>query len=69
MNENQCFMVGMNRTGVADGLTFSGGSVVYDPWGARLRAAMASGVRVATVSSSRTRDVRARYPFLRAGQM
>jgi predicted amidohydrolase len=67
--ENQCFVIGVNRTGVADGLTYSGGSVVYDPWGARVPAAVASGVRVATVSSAKTRDVRAKYPFLRDRQM
>ena len=26
--ENQCFVIGVNRIGVADGLTFAGGSVV-----------------------------------------
>lgn len=67
--ENQCFVIGVNRTGVADGLTYSGGSVVYDPWGARVPAAVASGVRVATVSSAKTRDVRAKYPFLCDRQM
>lgn len=63
--ENQCFVIGVNRIGVADGLTFAGGSVVYDPWGERQSATLAGGVRLVTVHASRTREIRERFPFLR----
>jgi omega-amidase len=63
--ENQCFVIGVNRTGVADGVTYAGGSVMYDPWGDRLTATLAGGVRLATIHASRTREIRERFPFLR----
>lgn len=63
--ENQCFVIGVNRTGVANGLTYSGGSVVYDPWGERLSATLAGGVRLVSVHASRTQEIRERFPFLR----
>lgn len=31
--ENQCFVAGINRTGVGDGLRYGGGSLVADPYG------------------------------------
>ena len=63
--ENQCFVIGVNRTGVANGISYAGGSVVYDPWGERLNATLAGGVRLVTVHASRTREIRERFPFLR----
>jgi predicted amidohydrolase len=67
--ENQCFVVGVNRTGVADGISYNGGSVVYDPWGERLTATLAGGVRLVTIHASRTREIRERFPFLRDRQV
>jgi len=31
--ENQCFVLGCNRVGTEDGLTFAGYSAIIDPWG------------------------------------
>jgi predicted amidohydrolase len=67
--ENQCFVIGVNRTGTANGLAYSGGSVVYDAWGDRVSSALTGGVRVATIQASHARDIRARYPFLRDRQV
>jgi len=63
--ENLAYVVGVNRTGVADGLHYDGGSAAYDPWGkaAAVRIAVASP-SVVEVSAARVASVRARYPFL-----
>lgn len=31
--ETQCYVAGVNRVGTGDGLTYTGGSIVYDPYG------------------------------------
>lgn len=63
--ENQCFMIGVNRTGFADGLSYIGGSTVFDPWGDRLSPMPVHTIRIATVDAERTRKLRREYPFLR----
>lgn len=63
--ENQCFVIGVNRTGVANDISYAGGSVVYDPWGERVTATLAGGVRLVSLQASRTREIRERFPFLR----
>lgn len=67
--ENQCYMVGVNRTGVADGTAYVGGSTVFDPWGDRLTVSPAGGERIVTIDANRTAEVRARYPFQRDRQI
>lgn len=63
--ENQCYVAGVNRTGVASGLTYIGGSTVFDPWGDRVTVSPAGGERIATIDAGRTAEVRANYPFQR----
>lgn len=63
--ENQCYMVGVNRTGVADGLAYVGGSTVFDPWGDRATLSPAGGQKIVTLDAGRTAEVRAKYPFQR----
>jgi predicted amidohydrolase len=43
--------------------------VVYDPWGERLTATLAGGVRLVTINASRTHEIRERFPFLRDRQV
>lgn len=31
--ENQCYIAGINRIGTADGIDYSGDSMIFDPWG------------------------------------
>jgi predicted amidohydrolase len=62
--ENQCWVVGVNRTGTGGGIDYDGGSAAYDPWGDRADVE-AGGVRVVDVAAERVREVRERYPFLR----
>jgi predicted amidohydrolase len=62
--ENLAWVVGVNRTGIADGLEYTGGSVVYSPWGERVAEANGESLTVVDVDAERVRDVRAKYPFL-----
>jgi predicted amidohydrolase len=65
--ENQCYVVGVNRTGEAGGLSYDGGSAAYDPWGERL---VPSGTTdgapgYVVLSAERVAEIRGRFPFLR----
>jgi predicted amidohydrolase len=62
--ENQCYFVGVNRTGDADGLRYSGGSVIFDPWGERVdKPAKGSSLRVGEVSHGNVARVRTSFPL------
>ncbi len=63
--ENQAYVIGVNRTGIAGGIQYDGGSAAYDPWGLPVvqRTAVASPA-VADVSSLRVNTIRTEYPFL-----
>lgn len=64
--ENQCYVVGVNRVGDADGLAHAGDSAVIDPLGDVLTTATGiEAVLVADVDAERVAEVRTRYPFLR----
>ena len=63
--EFQCYALGVNRTGVANGLAYSGGSTAFDPWGNRLTPATPNGTRVVGIDANRVAEVRQAYPFLR----
>jgi predicted amidohydrolase len=63
--ENQCFMIGVNRTGFADGLSYLGGSTVFDPWGDRISPTPVHATRIATIDTERVRKLRESHPFLR----
>jgi predicted amidohydrolase len=64
--ENQAYVVGVNRVGTGDGLTYVGDSVILDPLG-DVVAVAGDGECVITgdVDPARVREVRERYPFLR----
>jgi predicted amidohydrolase len=65
--ENQCYVVGVNRTGDAGGLSYDGGSAAYDPWGLRLQPTVTTdeGPGYVVLSAERVAEVRSRYPFIR----
>jgi predicted amidohydrolase len=64
--ENQAYVVGVNRVGTGDGLTYVGDSVILDPLGEVVAAASdAEAVITGEVSADRVRGVRDKYPFLR----
>ena len=63
--ENQCYVVGVNRVGTADGLEYSGDSAVIDPLGrTTVEASHIETVLVADVDPGIVADTRARFPFL-----
>lgn len=65
--ENQCYVIGVNRTGEGGSVVYDGGSAAYDPWGASLERAVVSGsaaVATVTVSAPEVERVRTAYPFL-----
>jgi predicted amidohydrolase len=64
--ENQAYVVGVNRVGTGDGLTYVGDSVILDPLG-DVVAVAGDGECVITgdVDPARVHEVRERYPFLR----
>lgn len=62
--ENQCVVIGVNRIGEGDGITYDGGSVAYDAWGDPLPH-VAEDPPIVEVDPARVAAVRDRYPFLR----
>lgn len=66
--ENQCFVIGVNRTGAdARGLRFPGASHIFDPLGQDLCAdhADAAELLIVEIDPAETARVRATFPFLR----
>ena len=62
--ENQCYVVGVNRTGAGGPLAYDGGSAAYDPWGDRIDRE-SHGIRVADVDAARVVEIREKFPFLK----
>jgi predicted amidohydrolase len=64
--ENQCYVVAVNRVGVGDGLEYSGGSVILDPWGVRCDAPVpGSSLRIGELSRTMVLKVRESFPLSR----
>ena len=62
--ENQCYMIAVNRVGEGDGLSYTGGSVIYDPWGERCdKPAKGSTVRTGVVTGAVVGRVRRAFPL------
>jgi omega-amidase len=64
--ENQCYVVGVNRTGTDnDGFNYAGDSVVFDPLGKILGKvdAYEEGSVTVEISLSELRDFRNKFPF------
>lgn len=63
--ENQAYVVGANRVGVAGRLEYVGDSAIIDPWGLDCAPPVTGeGVLAADVDPGRVAEIRARYPFL-----
>ena len=64
--ENQAYVVGVNRVGEAEGLTYAGDTVIVDPLGEPVAEATegAEEVVVADVDPARVAEVRTAFPFL-----
>ena len=61
--ENQCYMIAVNRVGEGGGLSYDGGSVIYDPWGERVDKAAVGGLRVGEISRSVVERARKAFPL------
>jgi predicted amidohydrolase len=63
--ENQCYVVGVNRVGTANKLSYSGDSAIVDPFGETLASESGrSAVLSAEVTVDEVRRVREQFPFL-----
>lgn len=63
--ENQCYVIAVNRTGEADGLSYAGGSVILNPQGERIDTQTAnSPLRTGTISHAVVEQTRRTFPFL-----
>lgn len=65
--ENQCYVIGVNRTGDGGSIAYDGGSAAYDPSGEVLKQRLgprAEGVATVVVAAGEVDRVRAAYPFL-----
>jgi predicted amidohydrolase len=63
--ENQAYVVGANRVGLADGLPHTGDSAIIDPLGRSLvEGALTETVLCADVDPAQVIATRARFPFL-----
>lgn len=68
--ENQCYMIGVNRTGKGNGLEYGESSMAFDPLGERLtKAHSKSELMVVEVESAKVREIRKRFPFKEDRQM
>jgi len=63
--ENQCFVIGVNRTGTdGNGVYYSGGSCAVDPMGNILCNGNEEEYVICDLDFSKVHEVRAQYPFL-----
>ena len=63
--ENQCYLVAVNRIGEGDGLEYTGGSLILDPWGTRCDTlAPGSSLRIGELSRSAVAEVRKSFPLV-----
>lgn len=64
--ENQCFVVGVNRTGIdGNGIHYPGVSMVIDPWGNEVcRVGSEAGLFTCIIEPERVSEIRAKFSFL-----
>lgn len=63
--ENQCFVLGVNRVGVAEGIPHRGDSALIDPWGAyRMSLVDREGLVEGEVDPDDVRAAREKFGFL-----
>lgn len=62
--ENQCYIIGVNRTGKGNGLEYMESSMAFDPLGERLTKAHSKlELMVVDVEANKVRQVRKQFPF------
>ncbi len=65
--ENQCFLIGVNRTGIdGNGICYSGSSCIIDPMGSFICSGGESDEYIVCVfDPGRVNEVRSKFPFLK----
>lgn len=62
--ENQCYIIGVNRIGEGNGITYTESSMAFDPLGERLTKAHSKAeLMVVEVNPAHVKNVRGKYPF------
>ena len=62
--ENQCYIIGVNRTGKGNGLEYMESSTAFDPFGERMtKAHSRAELMVVDVDADRVRQIREQFPF------
>lgn len=68
--ENQCYIIGVNRTGKGNGVEYMESSMAFDPSGERLtKAHSKSELMVVEVDADKVKQIRKKYPFKEDRQM
>ncbi|MDP7068664.1 MAG: carbon-nitrogen family hydrolase [Acidimicrobiales bacterium] len=63
--ENQAYVLGVNRVGEGDGLSYAGDSALIDPWGEILASGAATeALLIADVDAEVVRETRTTFPVL-----
>lgn len=63
--ENQCYVIGVNRTGIGGGLSYSGDSRIFGPFGEEIMTAgKEEGLFFADIKKEQVVEVRSKYKFL-----
>ncbi len=64
--ENQAYVVGVNRVGEGDGLSYQGDSAIIDPLGEVIKEASSEGeeILIADIEPERVSEVRKTFPFI-----
>lgn len=65
--ENQCFVIGVNRTGTdGNGLSYPGASHIFDPSGNDILSGNdREGILIGEINPPEVAEIRSRFPFLR----
>lgn len=68
--ENQCYIIGVNRTGKGNGIEYMESSMAFDPLGERLtKAHSKSELMVVEVDGKKVKEVREQFPFRQDRQL
>jgi predicted amidohydrolase len=63
--ENQAYVIGVNRVGMAENLNHAGDSAIIDPLGRTLvEASLTETVLIADITAEEVQKIRKRFPFL-----
>ena len=64
--ENQAYVIGVNRVGEGDGLSYQGDTVILDPLGEVIKEASlgAEEIVIADIDIAKVSEVRANFPFI-----